>query len=45
MRYLILSDIHGNYEALEAVLEASEGQYDKVVCLGDVEGTAPTRMP
>ena len=38
MRYLILSDIHSNWEALEAVLAAAEGLYDRVVCLGDLVG-------
>ena len=37
-RYLILSDIHGNYEALEAVLEHARGRYDRILCLGDVVG-------
>jgi predicted phosphodiesterase len=36
--YLILSDIHGNYEALEAVLENARGRYDKILCLGDLVG-------
>jgi predicted phosphodiesterase len=38
MRYLILSDIHGNWEALQAVLAAAADRYDKVVCLGDIVG-------
>jgi predicted phosphodiesterase len=38
MRYLILSDIHSNLEALEAVLADSAGLYQQVVCLGDVVG-------
>lgn len=38
MRYLILSDIHGNWEALQAVLAAAEGRYDKAICLGDIVG-------
>jgi predicted phosphodiesterase len=38
MRYLILSDIHANWEALQAVLAAAEGRYDKILCLGDVVG-------
>jgi len=37
-RYLILSDIHGNYEALEAVLEDARGRYDRILCLGDLVG-------
>ncbi|RZU41429.1 metallophosphoesterase family protein [Edaphobacter modestus] len=38
MRALILSDIHGNLEALNAVLEAAAGQYDVLWNLGDVVG-------
>lgn len=38
MAYLILSDIHGNLEALEAVLADADGLYDCVLCLGDVVG-------
>lgn len=39
MRYLVLSDIHGNIDALDAVLEAaaSEG-YDRALVLGDLVG-------
>ncbi len=38
MPYLILSDIHGNSEALEAVLEHARGRYDSILCLGDLVG-------
>ncbi len=39
MRYLILSDIHGNHVALEAVLEHAGGQgWDAVMFLGDAVG-------
>jgi predicted phosphodiesterase len=39
MRYLILSDIHSNLEALEAVLRASAAQRcDAVLVLGDLVG-------
>jgi predicted phosphodiesterase len=38
MRALILSDIHGNLEALNAVLEAAAGDYDVLWNLGDVVG-------
>jgi len=39
MRYLVLSDIHANLEALEAVLDASAGaQCDRVLLLGDLVG-------
>jgi predicted phosphodiesterase len=36
MRFLILSDIHANWEALEAVLADAEGLYDRVLCAGDL---------
>jgi predicted phosphodiesterase len=36
--YLILADIHGNREALEAVLAHTAGRYDQIVCLGDLVG-------
>ncbi len=38
MRYLILSDLHANREALEAVLARAESAYDRIVCCGDVVG-------
>lgn len=38
MPYLILSDIHSNLEALNAVLADAEGGYDKILCLGDLVG-------
>jgi predicted phosphodiesterase len=39
VRYLILSDIHANLEALEAVLEAAPASsYDRVLVLGDLVG-------
>ena len=41
MRWLILSDIHSNREALEAVVEAADGLYDSAVCLGDLVGYGP----
>ncbi len=41
LRYLILSDIHSNLEALEKCLELAEGQYDEAVCLGDIVGYGP----
>src|ERR1700722_20567986 len=41
MRYLILSDIHSNLTALDAVLEAAKGKWEKAVCLGDVVGYGP----
>ena len=41
MRYLILSDIHANYEALQAVLDSAKGDYEDVVCCGDLVGYGP----
>lgn len=41
MRYLIVSDVHSNWEALEAVLAAARGQYDRIVCCGDLAGYGP----
>jgi predicted phosphodiesterase len=38
MRALILSDIHANLEALDAVLAAAEGQWDELWNLGDLVG-------
>ncbi len=38
MRALILSDIHANLEALQAVLAAAEGQWDEIWNLGDLVG-------
>jgi predicted phosphodiesterase len=38
VRYLILSDIHANREALDAVVEQAAGQYDEVLCCGDLVG-------
>ncbi len=41
MRYLLISDIHANLAAFEAVLDDAHGQYDKVWCLGDMVGYGP----
>ncbi len=38
MRYLIISDLHANWEGLSAVLADAEGLYDSVLCCGDVVG-------
>jgi predicted phosphodiesterase len=38
MRFLLLSDVHGNRFGLEAALQDAQGQYDRVLCLGDVVG-------
>lgn len=47
MRYLILSDIHANWEALEAVLRhVRRKRYDRVLFLGDAVGygASPNRV-
>lgn len=41
MRILVISDIHANLAAFEAVLEAAEGQYDRIWFLGDLVGYGP----
>ena len=38
MRSLILSDIHANWEALEAVLAHASEKYDRILCCGDLVG-------
>jgi predicted phosphodiesterase len=38
VRYLILSDLHANWEALDAVLRDAEGRYDQSICCGDLVG-------
>lgn len=41
-RWLIMSDIHSNIEALNACLEtAGESGYDRIACLGDLVGYGP----
>lgn len=41
MKKLVISDIHANPDALEAVFSASQGQYEGVLCLGDIAGYGP----
>lgn len=41
MRILVLSDIHANITALEAALAAATGQWQQVVCLGDLVDYGP----
>lgn len=41
LRYLILSDIHSNLEALEKSLKLTQGKYDQILCLGDLVGYGP----
>ena len=40
MRILVISDVHANYTALEAVLNAA-GAVDETWCLGDMVGYGP----
>ncbi len=41
MRILVISDIHANQAALETVLSAARGEYDRVWNLGDTVGYGP----
>src|SRR5205809_7624521 len=41
MRILVLSDLHSNATALDAVLEAAKGRWAESACLGDVVGYEP----
>jgi predicted phosphodiesterase len=41
VRYLVVSDLHSNWEALEAVLADARDQYDNIVCCGDLVGYGP----
>ena len=41
MRALVVSDLHGNAAALEAVVAAARGPFDAVLCLGDVVDYGP----
>jgi predicted phosphodiesterase len=45
VRYLVVSDLHSNWEALEAVLEDAHGDYDRIVCCGDLAGYGPDPNP
>jgi predicted phosphodiesterase len=38
VRYLILSDLHANRQALEAVVQDADGRYDEALCCGDLVG-------
>jgi diadenosine tetraphosphatase ApaH/serine/threonine PP2A family protein phosphatase len=38
VRFLIVSDIHANWEALEAVIQATAGTYDAIAAGGDFVG-------
>lgn len=41
MRILLISDIHSNLSAFQAVLQDAEGKWDYVWCLGDLVGYGP----
>jgi diadenosine tetraphosphatase ApaH/serine/threonine PP2A family protein phosphatase len=41
MQVLIISDIHANYAALTAVLEATAGKWEQIWFLGDLVGYGP----
>jgi diadenosine tetraphosphatase ApaH/serine/threonine PP2A family protein phosphatase len=41
MRYLVISDVHANLEALDAVLADAAGSFDQVINLGDLLGYGP----
>ncbi len=45
MQILILSDLHANLYALDAVLADAEGQYEQIVCCGDLVGYNPHPIP
>ena len=45
MRYLVISDLHSNLEALQAVLAATDGEYEQVICCGDLVGYGPDPDP
>jgi diadenosine tetraphosphatase ApaH/serine/threonine PP2A family protein phosphatase len=38
VRRLVVSDIHANFEALDAVLWDASGLYDEIICAGDLVG-------
>jgi len=41
LRYLVLSDIHANWYALQAVIADAAGDFDQIVCCGDLVGYNP----
>jgi predicted phosphodiesterase len=41
LRILVVSDLHANLSAFDAVLKAAEGRWERSVCLGDVVGYGP----
>jgi predicted phosphodiesterase len=45
VRYLILSDLHANLQALDAVVAATTGHYDRALCCGDLIGYGANPNP
>ena len=42
MRYAVISDIHSNIEAFQAVVEyLKTNNVDRIACLGDITGFGP----
>jgi predicted phosphodiesterase len=41
MRMLVVSDIHANLAAFDAVLQVTRGDWDTILCLGDLVGYGP----
>jgi predicted phosphodiesterase len=41
VKFLVLSDLHANWWALESVLSHAKGEYDQVLCCGDIVGYNP----
>jgi len=41
VQFLILSDIHANWHALQAVLKDAKDRYQQIVCCGDLVGYNP----
>lgn len=41
LRFLIISDLHANWYALQAVLADAENQFDQIICCGDLVGYNP----
>ncbi|HET8548719.1 MAG TPA: metallophosphoesterase family protein [Bryobacteraceae bacterium] len=45
MRYLVISDIHANWDALRAVLADADGRFDEILNCGDLVGYGPDPAP
>jgi predicted phosphodiesterase len=41
VQFLIISDIHANWHALEAVLADANGKFQQIICCGDIVGYNP----